>query len=390
MKHLCHSFILLASALGLLLVGALWVRSYYVNDYVLLQRHGNTHLGSDSGVFSLARDDFYEPWNAPPAQRSVSISSPVLHIAWERGLPQLRQTHILFAFGLERSDSRWENRLVVHRDVSVPYWAICLALALPLFVRARAIIRVKTARRRGACAVCGYDLRAGHERCPECGTLTDDVCRPALSKHKSGTRNNLFMRWRAAWLVSAMAVLCLVIIWKVADEKARNAGGPIERIIQETCVDSSGHVDRNISNGYWRWSSFDEDLNGDQTPERIIVFYAWQRWGGTPEQTAKAFDEASRKDGYYIANAILILSCAGGQWRPIGYCISDEGISVSVVPSAEKGLKYLLTNEERGAGCSAWGAVARGGEIGPLSGILTKYGKSRSIERFAVRYAYPK
>jgi hypothetical protein len=187
-----------------------------------------------------------------------------------------------------------------------------------------------------------------------------------------------------------MAALCLVIVWKVADEKARNAAGPIERIIQETCIDSSGHVDRNISNGFWRWSSFDQDLNGDQMPERIIVFYASGKWGGTPEQTAKAFDQARRKDGFYTANAILILSSAGGRWRPVGYCISDEGMSVSLGRSAETGLTYLATNEERGAGCSAWGATTPGGAVGPLPGISTRYGTSGSTERFIVRYFYPK
>jgi len=53
----------------------------------------------------------------------------------------------------------------------VPYWFVCLVtFPLPL-----AWARVKMSHRRlpGTCRVCGYDLRATRERCPECGTIAD-------------------------------------------------------------------------------------------------------------------------------------------------------------------------------------------------------------------------
>ena len=57
----------------------------------------------------------------------------------------------------------------VDRAASIPYWAVgmgCVAIALTCW-------RVR--RRRGdvardACRICGYDLRATPERCPECGS----------------------------------------------------------------------------------------------------------------------------------------------------------------------------------------------------------------------------
>jgi len=53
------------------------------------------------------------------------------------------------------------------REIGIPYWLIFLATgllpALHLLKRPRTL--------PGFCRVCGYDLRASPQRCPECGTL---------------------------------------------------------------------------------------------------------------------------------------------------------------------------------------------------------------------------
>lgn len=54
----------------------------------------------------------------------------------------------------------------------VPYWAVSLILAtLPLLWVTARLRTLLSARRRysGLCPVCGYDLRATPDRCPECG-----------------------------------------------------------------------------------------------------------------------------------------------------------------------------------------------------------------------------
>lgn len=71
-----------------------------------------------------------------------------------------------------------------HRVYTVwfPIWFVVGVLALPGM---RAIAHVARARRRrkgGRCVACGYDLRGGHEHCPECGA--DVVTRPLSAPYR--------------------------------------------------------------------------------------------------------------------------------------------------------------------------------------------------------------
>lgn len=57
-----------------------------------------------------------------------------------------------------------------HEGVSFELMAFGLSFGAALEVRAQIRIRrVRRAKEEGRCVVCGYDLRASPERCPECG-----------------------------------------------------------------------------------------------------------------------------------------------------------------------------------------------------------------------------
>jgi hypothetical protein len=63
---------------------------------------------------------------------------------------------------------RWQDRL--HSELLViPYWLLIIALITYPAVTCIRVARNIHARKHGLCPNCRYDLRSGHERCPECG-----------------------------------------------------------------------------------------------------------------------------------------------------------------------------------------------------------------------------
>lgn len=79
-------------------------------------------------------------------------------------------------WGTRRSDPTGNPMTWRSREVFLPLGVIALALALlPAARVGGALVRMQRRRRRvsqvGRCAVCGYDLRATPERCPECGAV---------------------------------------------------------------------------------------------------------------------------------------------------------------------------------------------------------------------------
>jgi hypothetical protein len=157
----------------------LWVRSYSVSDW--LHSSDRRWVESDLGHLNIT-------WRI--------VSSPAVSAApwtWESSPAGSR---ILFDVFDEFSvmprwhESRWSFlgltfvAITVHGSVHmgsglavrgeyyvrIPYWILCLAtLPVPLVW----LIRRLRVRRyaAGHCQVCGYDLRASNERCPECGTV---------------------------------------------------------------------------------------------------------------------------------------------------------------------------------------------------------------------------
>jgi hypothetical protein len=170
-----RSLLNICSAVALVLgVGAclLWARSFRVADAIYVQ------------------DRLFIPYAILYCSRGglmvgVSPRSP----GWPGGVRYLSDTHpqptsigptagVVFdslGFGFRREPP--PNYQIAALAVWFPLWFAALLLLAPpgLWLRHEWRRRRARAAARGVCLVCGYDLRATPERCPECGAAATAV-----------------------------------------------------------------------------------------------------------------------------------------------------------------------------------------------------------------------
>ena len=167
----CVSLVLLA------LLILLWVRSYWradhlryvIGDVEVDDDHGPIVMGkwrfihSERGGIQIADRDVTTLLGLPglnyrsgPARSYVDI--PIY--SWEGSVD--RVGFDLGGFLVQITDGEWR--------VIVPHWFLAAVTALlpsiAYFQRRRRRQRLS----KNLCPVCGYDLRATPDRCPECGT----------------------------------------------------------------------------------------------------------------------------------------------------------------------------------------------------------------------------
>jgi hypothetical protein len=189
-----HVFTIL-SALSLLMSVAtcvLWVRSYFREDRITRYSNVGTDLQmvgidcmSDTGqllvMHSTWRAD-HRPSVKPPLDSTHAgpATGHPENVRWFQNVGRYwRGFGIVTAMngtGSIKTNGTTYTQTGALRFI-FPHWAVVMPLAvLPMMWL---LLKVRRARRvaAGACPVCGYDLRASPDRCPECGTA-----RPAITQ----------------------------------------------------------------------------------------------------------------------------------------------------------------------------------------------------------------
>jgi hypothetical protein len=172
---------LAASVLAFIAVGALWLRSHIKTDYVYLALRDappvmeknlwvyTSRVGPAINLETIEGGSRRPPQPLWRTGASSAAGQALGYRVWERhGARHLagfwfheEQSRYVYPDGASSGTSRY---------VVVPWWFLCLASGVcPAWWVLRRC-KTRSARRRGACHVCGYDLRASPERCPECGT----------------------------------------------------------------------------------------------------------------------------------------------------------------------------------------------------------------------------
>jgi hypothetical protein len=183
-KRLLQILLHATTAISLLLFVVtmiLWVRSYWVSDHLSLSPRRGVHydISSRPGLILISRStltgrtsDIYSDaldrgpgWSFDSSAAPKTPVSPFTpegsHAAWQwLGFDHLAYVQSGPSYGLR-----------TFRRIIFPMWSVALASALPVLQPLVGIVRKKRRRAAGACPVCGYDLRATPERCPECGTI---------------------------------------------------------------------------------------------------------------------------------------------------------------------------------------------------------------------------
>ena len=389
---------LLATAV---LVTWAWPRSYRRCDTVVVEWTARTRLLSNRGSFRLVRDDDVpRARGSAPVRRQYHVGP---YVRWtvaaadhvpdaargydgtavgEAGLATAVHGRAGFGAAVDRSTPGRRRVLL-----AAPDWAVAVCLWVPALAIARSAasaVRADRRHRRGCCPACGFDLRGGHARCPECGRPTDTGRPPPRRR-----------TWRTT-AVAAGTVALAAVGYRVARPAIAAPGRSVDAIIRDVCVDTAGDLDPDIASGDWQPWTTDVDLNGDGAPERVVLFYPWQKYGTDPAAAAAEWEPHPTAAGRTtcFATAVLILTRQGAGWQPVGYYTGDDdvdGMPVTIDPTVRKGSTVVWTAEGRHADyLTLWGADRPGGTIGPMPGwAVPGLGTAQAVPRFFVREFYP-
>jgi len=182
-------FPILAAASLLVFMGTslMWLKYAYRADYNFgdppgLVGHYNQVTPAFPRFKLVAYDGFqFTTFHPRPAERGPEYLTTE-YMEWEK--PFRRRTRNARWLGFWYSywaiisspgnpNDNWTDFHGYETEIHVRYWFVLGCSALTPLRWLRGHTRRRRAARAGACAQCGYDLRASTGRCPECGAVVE-------------------------------------------------------------------------------------------------------------------------------------------------------------------------------------------------------------------------
>jgi hypothetical protein len=173
-----RAILLTVSGFALVVLAAGWVRSYFVGDEVRFVSAGEGTTGSAWALVHGGGDLVIVHWItarfAPTPSYGRGATTPIRHNMPERVVG-------VFGYGVCRYHPPDALDLLKYDALILPYWLFVVIAAIPWLMFASRYWRDRAARRiaAGLCPACAYDLRGGHDRCPECGADAPTRTSPA-------------------------------------------------------------------------------------------------------------------------------------------------------------------------------------------------------------------
>jgi hypothetical protein len=167
--QIIRRFLLVTSLTAALALLVIWLISFFW--------HSVAHTGAHAGRFQLGVESYrgrFEILIIPQAygdQRAMRRSfqdSDAQAIFWYATTPS---GPLGFAMRDRKIVESLDTPRLLYRQVEIcaPYWSVMSGMLLcPAVIGVRRMRRVLRCE-RGLCIACGYDLRASHAFCPECG-----------------------------------------------------------------------------------------------------------------------------------------------------------------------------------------------------------------------------
>jgi hypothetical protein len=160
------------SLLLCLVTAALWARSYWVRDDIIVWPnarpfyiHYMWRLNTGHGMCVFSWDSVVGPdHRTPPSWRWRLRTRTASNSGFYDRMPPVARS-VLYFYGDDGLNGMWSQHLYIPFRTPFILLAIPSALWLCVFLWRRRRFPL------GCCSRCGYDLRATPDRCPECGTI---------------------------------------------------------------------------------------------------------------------------------------------------------------------------------------------------------------------------